>query len=225
MITCPGRRFRKLVPVERFRPLNYSHGTALTLGALLCLGVQILFDLEHRAGAVYSLPIYAAVFVILLIFCHALSRAGRIRPLAAGLYHTLFVLHFAACFLFDAFYEDALHRRYSLLDADSDNVAYLIHSILPWSVLLSFVASLALAYGFAAVVHRSIRRPRVVSACLLILGSIGAAVADRPALHAFVASDVADYLSGTRPGIPTNGPHSIESYANLKDRSIALNGR
>ncbi|HQI21107.1 MAG TPA: hypothetical protein PLW55_17275, partial [Leptospiraceae bacterium] len=181
-----------------------SFRLGMILAAIVALLVQILFDLERRSGAIAGVPIAAAVFAILLIVFRGVAKVRLLKPVSAAAFHILFVIHFASCFLFDAFYEDAVHRRYSLLDADPDNVAYLFQAILPWTVVISLIVSIVFIYASAFFLHHQIRKPGLLAAAILIAGTVGAVRADRPALHAFVASDVKDYISGSPLGKPAS---------------------
>jgi glucan phosphoethanolaminetransferase (alkaline phosphatase superfamily) len=197
----------------------------MILAAIVALLVQILFDLERRSGAIAGVPIAAAVFAILLIVFRGVAKVRLLKPVSAAAFHILFVIHFASCFLFDAFYEDAVHRRYSLLDADPDNVAYLFQAILPWTVVISLIVSIVFIYASAFFLHHQIRKPGLLAAAILIAGTVGAVRADRPALHAFVASDVKDYISGNPLGKPASQNLDVRDYQDASARSLPVSGK
>jgi len=176
---------------------NYSYDFALCLGAIVALSIQIGFDLETRVGAFQSLPLYTIVFFSTLFVCQLIGRHSRLAFPARAIFHILFVIHFSACFLFDAFYEDAVHRRYSLLDADGDNLAYLLHSILPAGLILALAGTIGAIYLAEFFFHNRIRGKSMITVALLFVCAIGAWRSERPTLHAFIASDINDYLNGS----------------------------
>ncbi len=155
----------------------------------------ILQDLlEPQAGlrALASIPLYAFLFFSIFACGEILQALGLPR---AGffVFHGAFVLHFSACFLFDAFYEDAVHRRYSILDADSGNVFYLLRDVIPVTVVLSIGCVLFLVYALAPFVGQRIVRAVPVAALGMLLSGAGAVQADTPTLHAYFIRDVRSY--------------------------------
>lgn len=210
----PGRAPEKISLVSVSSSLAHSgFGMVLTIAALLVLGLQILLQWEMSGAALASLPVYAFAFLILFMAARLALRVRALRTPGLVVFHALFLLHFSACFLFNAFFEDAVHRRYSLLDADRDNVAYLLNSILPWSVFFWLAVSIAAVYSAAWLFQGRIVRPARWASWMLLAAAAGTwAFHSRPALHAFVASDVKDYFSGTPLPDPSRSQFDLSDY-------------
>jgi hypothetical protein len=210
----PGQGAKKNSTVSIRSNLAHSgFGLALTLGAVIALTVQILLQWGMSGTALASIPVYAFAFCVLFIASRLAFRMRILRAPGLFLFHALFILHFSACFLFNAFFEDAVHRRYSFLDADRDNVAYLLNSILPWSVFVWLAVVTAAMYAAAYFLHHRILRPTRWIGWMILAAAFGTWVLqDRPALHAFVASDVKDYLSGTPLPPPSRSQFDLTDY-------------
>lgn len=197
----------------------FHTGSAL----VLCVAAVVLLGIESavlgQTGAFASLPVYAFAFFSLLIVSAWAARFRLFRRWAAPGFHAAFIVHFGACFLFNAYFEDAVHRRYSFLDADADNLEYLVSAIFHWSVFFWLGAALLAAYCAAWWQGNRITSPRRFAGLLLLVSAGGTWLNDRPALHAFVASDVRDYLAGrtleaSDVRLPisdySGGPHAIQ---------------
>lgn len=221
---CPERSLQKTAFVSIRSTLAHSgFGLVLTVSALAVLLVQILLQWEMAGAALASLPLYGAAFCLLFFASRLLLRVPVLRTPGLAAYHILFILHFSACFLFNSFFEDAVHRRYSLLDADGDNVAYLLESILPKTVLVWLLIGLTVVYGSAWIFRHIVSNPRRLTAFLFLAAAVGAwNFQSRPALHAFVASDVRDYFSGSLLGPATRSQFELQDF---RGEPAAIQGR
>lgn len=168
---------------------------ALIAAAVAALILQDIMEPQAGVRALASIPLYAFIFLCILGLAEILHTTG-LRRTSAWIFHFLFALQFFACFLFDAFYEDAVHRRYSILDADSGNVFYLLGEVIPFTVLSAFAFVLALVYACALLLRRIFTHRSFLTAALgFILTGAAALQADTPTLHAYFLRDMQSYAN------------------------------